>query len=131
MFPVWTDLAGAAQSQISDRLAAERARLERLAARAARVSPDRRLAQYRQRIDDLARRGRLAIANRLHTQRVRLEGLRLHLAALDPTAVLARGYAIVSRADGVVISSTTQVSPGDDIHVRVADGGFGATVRSA
>ncbi len=122
-------LATAAQGQITDRLADGRARLERLAARAARVAPDRRLAQYRQRIDDLGRRGRLAMTNTLRSRRDRLTGLRLHLAALAPTRVLARGYAIVTRPDGAVVSSTAQVAPGDAIHVRVADGEFTAAVR--
>lgn len=124
-----TRLAGAAQRVVSGRLAGERNRLNALAARMARVSPDRRLAQHRQHIDDLARRGRLAIANRLRTQRARLDGLRLHLAALDPTAVLARGYAIVSTPAGAVVSSISQVTSGDLVHVRVADGAFAAEVR--
>ena len=124
-----TGLAGAAQSHINDRLAAERDRLAHLSARATRVSPDRRLAQYRQRIDDLGRRGRLAIANRLRSRRERLTGLRLHLAALDPTAVLARGYAIVSKPDGVVVSSVAQAHTGDAIHVRVTDGQLNARVE--
>lgn len=122
-------LAAIARGRIGDRLADERAGLERLAARAGRVSPDRRLAQYRQRIDDLGRQGRLAVLNDLRRRRDRLSGLRLHLAALDPARVLARGYAIVTRADGAVVSSTAHVVPGDAIHVRVTDGEFAAEVK--
>ncbi|MGQ9491442.1 MAG: exodeoxyribonuclease VII large subunit [Anaerolineae bacterium] len=125
------NLTTAAQARMLDRLRTARAGLAALAERTARLSPERQFAQYRQRIDDLQRRSKLAMTNRLAGRRAQLEGLQLQLAALDPTAVLARGYAIVSRADGVVISSTAQVFPGDDIHVRVADGGFGATVRAA
>ncbi len=123
-------LAAAAHARMEARLRAARTALVGLQARAARLSPDRQFAQHRQRIDELQRRGRLAIENRLHSWRTRLGGLRLQLAALDPAAVLARGYAIVSRPDGVVISSVAQVAPGDDIHVRVADGQFGAIVQS-
>lgn len=124
------NLTVAAYTRLEARLRAARTALTGLQARAARLSPDRQFAQYRQRIDELQRRGRLAMQNRLHGWRARLEGLRLQLAALDPTAVLSRGYAIVSKPDGVVISSTAQVATGDEIHVRVADGQFGAVVRA-
>jgi exodeoxyribonuclease VII large subunit len=87
-----------------------------------------RLARDRQRVDDLSRRALLAMANRLQTARERLHSQHLRLAALDPSAVLARGYAIVSKPDGAVVSSVTQISAGDPLHVRVADGAFGAIV---
>lgn len=122
-------LRQAAQAQIAARLAAHRTAVDGLAQRAGRVSPDRRLAHHRQRIDDLNRRASLAISHHLRNARQRLTGTRLRLAALDPTAVLSRGYAIVSRPDGAVVSSTAQVAPGDPLRVRVADGEFGATVN--
>jgi exodeoxyribonuclease VII large subunit len=51
------------------------------------------------------------------------------LAALSPFQVLARGYAVVTRAsDGKVIRSQAQTNAGDPIHVRVSDGEFNATV---
>ena len=124
-------LLAASTAQINLRLDAGRAAVEGLAQRAGRVSPDRRLAHHRQRIDDLNRRASLAMTHHLHSARQRLTGTRLHLAALDPTAVLARGYAIVSRPDGVVISSTVQVAAGDPLRVRVADGEFGAAVTNS
>jgi exodeoxyribonuclease VII large subunit len=115
-------LATAAQERLGLRLDAARHGLRVLAARAARVAPDRRLAQQRQRIDDLAHRAGLAITHRLRRRRSELAGVRLHLAALDPMAVLARGYAIVSTPAGAVIMSAGQAAPGDPLHVRLADG---------
>ena len=35
---------------------------------------------------------------------------------------------IVATADGAVVHSVSQVTPGDTVRVRVADGAFGATV---
>jgi exodeoxyribonuclease VII large subunit len=121
-------LAEDARRLTGDRVRRSQRALADLSARAARVSPERRLDHHRQRIDDLARAGRLAIGNRLRAQRARLDGLRLHLAALDPVAVLSRGYAIVSTPDGAIISSTAKVASGDPVRVRVADGEFGARV---
>lgn len=123
-------LAQAGQARTNARLSDTRAALDSLTQRADRVSPDRRLAQHRQRVDDLGRRASLAMIHRVRSARQRLAGTRLHLAALDPTAVLARGYAIVSTRDGVVVHSIAQMTPGDDIRVRVADGRFSATVTN-
>jgi exodeoxyribonuclease VII large subunit len=74
------------------------------------------------------RRATLAMASRLRQVRERLAGQQLRLAALDPTAVLARSYAIVSLPDGTVVTSVGQVQPHDPLHVRVADGAFDVTV---
>ena len=52
------------------------------------------------------------------------------LAALDPTSVLTRGYAIAThRGTGRVVRSTSEVAPGDAMDVRVGDGAFGAVVE--
>jgi exodeoxyribonuclease VII large subunit len=51
--------------------------------------------------------------------------------ALSPLATLERGYAIVQRQDsGAVVRSAGQVSAGDGLTIRVADGEFGAVTRS-
>jgi len=52
------------------------------------------------------------------------------MAALDVNRVLSRGYAILTRPDGGVITSVNQVSTGDAIRARLADGTFDATVTS-
>jgi exodeoxyribonuclease VII large subunit len=63
----------------------------------------------------------------LRLQRERLLGLAQRLDGLNPQSVLRRGYAIVERTDGVLVQSTSQVSPGDPLNVQVSDGSF--TVR--
>jgi exodeoxyribonuclease VII large subunit len=124
-------LAAAAQAQMVARLAAGRFGVDALSHRLGRQSPTVRLARDRQRIDDLGRHATLAMINRLGQARERLRSQRLHLAALDPSGVLARGYAIVSTPGGAVINSTAQVSAGDALLVRVADGTFRAEVSAA
>lgn len=52
------------------------------------------------------------------------------LSALDPTAVLARGYAIAAHRDsGRVVRSVAEVAPGEPLDVRVSDGTFGAVAE--
>ncbi|MBI5341881.1 MAG: exodeoxyribonuclease VII large subunit [Deltaproteobacteria bacterium] len=52
------------------------------------------------------------------------------LSALDPTAVLSRGYAIaVRRSSGAAVRSVREAVPGEKLDVRVSDGIFGAVVE--
>jgi exodeoxyribonuclease VII large subunit len=94
------------------------------------LSPEARLAQARQRVDDLLARAEAAICHNLALSRERLIGLRWRLASASPLGTLERGYAIVRRqAKGEVVQSTGQVAPGDALDVRVADGEFEAEVK--
>ncbi len=52
------------------------------------------------------------------------------LDAMSPLKVLTRGYAMAQTADGTLLRSTTQVSPGDAITVDLCDGRIHATVVS-
>jgi exodeoxyribonuclease VII large subunit len=133
--PDWRELRPAVEALREEaaaiagaRLRAARDDVAALAARSQRASPERRIAGDRQRVDDLARRGALAVSRELDTTRGMLAGVRLQLDALNPIRVLDRGYAIVLRGDNIV-ASTRDVTPGDAITVRVADGSFDATIQ--
>jgi len=104
---------------------ADRAALERALERA---SPRFRIAEYTQRTDDHTRRLGLALNQRLMREQAWLTNQRASLAALDPHAVLARGYALVTDATtGVVLRAGQDGYAGRAVHVRVADGSFAAT----
>jgi exodeoxyribonuclease VII large subunit len=110
-------------------LTAQRSELTASASRLRFVSPLRRIQTDRQRLDDFARRGISALKHRVALDRSRLQGFERRLEALNPLAVLGRGYAVVSRqADGKLVSQVGQVKSGDRLRVRVSDGEFGATV---
>jgi exodeoxyribonuclease VII large subunit len=76
----------------------------------------------RQRLDELASRAELAFNNELRMQRSQVKSFQNRLAALNPFAVLQRGYAIVSDSAGRVVSSVNQVKQADQIAIRVSDG---------
>lgn len=130
VLPALADLEATARAAITQRLDRTRFAVEALVDRGRRVSPERRIATDRQRVDDLERRASLAMINAIHDGRMRLEGLRLQLEALDPARVLERGYAIVMR-DQEIVSSIRQVAAGDALTVRVADGTFETTVQGS
>ena len=85
----------------------------------------------RRRVDDMAEAISKAHSNRLFLWRERMIGLDMRLGALNPGAILHRGYSIVQRQlDGEVVSRKGQVSKGEELQVRVSDGVFPATVGS-
>lgn len=110
-------------------LASFRGRLVSLQTSLRMRSPLNRIRGGRQRLDDLSHRAVIALQHELQLQAVRLAGVEQRLGALNPLAVLERGYAVVSRIGGQKITSVSQVSPGDELSVRVRDGEFGAQVR--
>jgi exodeoxyribonuclease VII large subunit len=92
------------------------------------LSPLTRLVQARQYVDDLTGRAADALYHTLALRSERLVGLRGRLEGVSPLATLERGYAVVRRrADAQVVTSVAQVSRGDALDVRVADGAFEVT----
>jgi len=93
-----------------------------------RHSPLHRVAQYRQRTDDRARTLGDLLAHRLLREQGQLAHRQASLVALDPRAVLARGYALVTdAATGAVLRAGGDGYAGRAIRVRVTAGAFGAT----
>jgi len=79
----------------------------------------------------LGRAGALAESRRAAGRKA-LAVLAGKLSALDPTAVLSRGYAIAARRDsGRVVRSVADVAPGERLDVRVSDGTFGAVAEGS
>jgi exodeoxyribonuclease VII large subunit len=86
-----------------------------------------RLARRRGRVSEAARalsRGAEAL---LRTAGLRLERMRAAAESRDPERVLALGWAVARHADGRIIRSVGEVSPGDGIDVRLRDGSLSAT----
>jgi exodeoxyribonuclease VII large subunit len=130
------------------RLEAQRARLAELAARLARGATravrerDAALSACRVRLlrelkvplpqhalvaalrDTLVRAAR----DRLRRDASRVESLGRNLAHLDPGRVLERGYAIVARAGGPVVTDAGLLAPGDALAITLARGAADATV---
>jgi exodeoxyribonuclease VII large subunit len=91
-------------------------------------APKARLANARQRLDELELRARRGLRSALALRTTSVRGLSQTLRAVGPPAVLARGYAVVQqRRSGAVVRSVEQVRTGDALEVRVSDGVFPAT----
>lgn len=92
------------------------------------VHPAQRLAGTRRRLDHLATRLSAAGERRLQRQSGRIERLAAAIAALNPQAVLARGYAIVRDAQGRVVRDSRQIAVAETLSLRFAKGGGEAVV---
>lgn len=88
-----------------------------------RNSPAQRIRNFRQLVDD--RRARIAYLQRqqLATWRERLRARLLQLDAVNPRAVLGRGYAYVTRAaDGLHMNRAADLRPDETIDLHFQDG---------
>jgi len=104
------------------RVQRERLRLAELHRRLMHRSPERLLEQQRSRHQDLQLRLRHAATGRLAAAAQRLALAQRALNAVSPLATLARGFAIVTRADGALLTDATAVAPGAEIEARLARG---------
>lgn len=84
-------------------------------------SPTEQLRQQQQQVAQLLGRLALGMRHLCENRRHHVNLLAGRLAALSPTAVLGRGYAIVQR-DTEVIFSSSQVQCRDDLRVTLAQG---------
>jgi exodeoxyribonuclease VII large subunit len=88
-----------------------------------RLAPRSRLARDRQDIDELLRRMTKRLEGAMALRGARLRGLNDQLNALSPQATMERGYSVVRRSsDGKIISAAAQLSPGDELQIRFAEG---------
>jgi exodeoxyribonuclease VII large subunit len=105
-------------------------RADGAATRIRRQDPRHRLAELRQALQAHTSALTAATHAALFRRRARLQQLTTHLQALSPLQVLERGYALVFDSAGKLVKEATQVSPGDQVQVRLAKGTIDATVKS-
>lgn len=137
---------------VISRLAAGRARLERLAGRLERLRPHVLVAHRHERLAVLTHRLKRALQARVH-QRPRVDGLHRHLnavarrrirfagerlkamerelTAVDPRQVLHRGYSYTTDARGRLVRSVRDVQTGLALLTHVSDGTIESTVGGA
>jgi exodeoxyribonuclease VII large subunit len=93
-----------------------------------RVTPARRVAALDARNTQLHMRLQHALQRRVEASVHRLNLAQHKLDAVSPLATLARGFAVVLRADGSVVTDAGTVAVGDEIRARVLRGAIRARV---
>jgi len=111
-----------AESALRGRLNREAATVQGLRSRPVMADPGRLLRSFADEIAAARQRAARAARSRFTHAAQDVDHLTSRVRALSPAATLARGYAVAQTADGRVIRSPAQVSPGDRLRLRV-DGG--------
>jgi exodeoxyribonuclease VII large subunit len=109
----------------------EEHRLDAIRTRPVLARPHVMIEQRTAEVDALRDRAARCLDHRLATATGELHHTLARLRALSPAATLQRGYAIVQREDGHVVRRATEVSEGDLLHVRLAEGALSARVSPA
>ena len=112
---------------VSGRIARERERVQRLAASRVLTSPERYVDDCRMRVGDLSLRLDRAAEARLGGARGEFLRLAGQLEALNPLAILTRGYAVARRGE-TPIRSVSELNVGESLRLTLADGEAGVTV---
>lgn len=110
------------------KLTASETALNRLTEEWVLTHPERLWEAASQSLDSLDRRLELAAQSRLTKKEQKLQLLATKLTALDPYAVLRRGYTITENDRGQVVRSAAQLQPGDTLVTRFTEGTAVSTV---
>ncbi len=124
------DLAFRQEAAISAHLRRRMDHLANLTAAVLRHDPRQALALARERLQDCHTRLHRSFESRLQRATARIGALDARLQSLSPLAVLDRGYALVLNAEGSLIRSATQLTPGDPLTTRLSDGSFTSRVEA-
>ena len=69
------------------------------------------------------------VKQRLQAQQAQVEQHIGRLDSLSPLRTLERGYSMATTTEGKIVKSRTQVHPGDELALRLADGTVHTTVQ--
>lgn len=122
LYPLVLGLQNALAADIKSRIQEARWEVQSLGQQLALHNPQRGLDSSSQRVDMLANRLDQSMERRLTTARNRLALLEARLTAVNPQAILARGYAIVRDPNGRLLRTVQNAAVGDHLHVQLSDG---------
>lgn len=113
---------------MAERLMRSGAELSALKRELAMRSPERRLAQYRQVLDDTQVVLRERTLHHITLMGERLRSRHIQLKLLDPLRTLDRGFALLTDERGVIIRHAAALSADQRIDIRLSDGSVPATI---
>ena len=99
----------------------EQAWLDGIRSRPAIADPVREIERQAEQVDALAQRARQFLDATLNRAADDTAHMHARLLALSPAATLRRGYVIAQNADGGVVRSAAEVSPGEELLLRFAE----------
>ena len=109
----------------------ERRRLVELTSRPVLADRTAFVRTQREVVESLHRRAHGRVEARLHRDRDRIAHLRAQARVLSPVSTLERGYAIVQRREGEVVTSSDDLAVDELLRVTVSDGDFAVRVTDS
>jgi exodeoxyribonuclease VII large subunit len=99
----------------------EQAWLDGIRSRPAVADPVREIERQAEQVNALAQRARQFLDASLNRAADDIAHMKARLLALSPAATLRRGYVIAQNAEGGVVRSAAEVSPGEELLLRFAE----------
>ncbi len=109
----------------------EQHQLDSVRSRPVLAEPTAELLRRGSEVITLRERARRSVDHALGRAGDELAHVRARIVSLSPASTLQRGYAVVQRADGGVVRSSTDVTGGDALRIRLAEGELAASVLPA
>jgi exodeoxyribonuclease VII large subunit len=125
------EMRSRARHAIRVRLEREQHGLDGVRSRPALAAPHRLVDERAAELASLRDRARRCAGHRLEQAAGDLAHTRARVLALSPAATLQRGYAVLQREGGAVVRAAGEVSAGELLRARVAEGAFSVTVEKA
>lgn len=123
------ELARRLRTDLNYRVHGRRQRLERVLKSYLFRLPDRILRPYQQRLDDFSLELSRQFSHLMEERRHRLQAAAGQLEALNPLAVLSRGYSFTRRIrDGKILKDVSDLKEGEIVRTRLSRGSFTSTV---
>ncbi|MEV2249815.1 exodeoxyribonuclease VII large subunit [Streptomyces sp. NPDC050147] len=97
-------------------------------ARPSMENPHRMIEEREEQVSALVDRSRRTLGHLLDRAESELTHTHARVVGLSPAATLQRGYAVLQKPDGAVVRAADEVTAGEELRARVADGQF--TVRT-
>ncbi len=120
------------QALVNTKIVGERQQIQHSLLRLSHCSPAGIINSGRQYCDNLIHRVEIAQKHYVLIRRSTLSSWVSRLNAVNPYAVLDRGYSIVQlAASGDVVKSVHQVNPDDALQIQTGDGSYSAVVSNS
>jgi exodeoxyribonuclease VII large subunit len=116
-----TQLRDRARRSVRGWLDREQSWLDGVRSRPALADPVREIERQTEQVGEMVRRARQSLDASLNRAGDDIGHMRARLLALSPAATLRRGYVIAQNAEGGVVRSAAEVSPGEELLLRFAD----------
>ena len=119
------------RSTLQHRLDRETTALTALRSRPVLADPIASVQSRAGQVAELRARARRCLRHSLDRAAVDVEHTRARVRTLSPAATLERGYAVVQRHDGTIVRRPADVTLGEELRIRLAQGEVAVTVTDA